>query len=155
MLLLIIGIAMSDPWVGAGDQKDVRQVLKAKGLPTFFAKSIDARGDLLVCEGLELFDPATKNAAEKLRGRVLLYCEPWDGLWLWAAHSDLKMRRATPLLGLEGPGMKVKVGDVVPTRTKEPSKLVNPAEVSAVVVGKGGTVVRTTKVTVRELRWKD
>jgi hypothetical protein len=152
-VLFFILLAVSASWVQAQEHKDLRQLLKAKGPPAFTAKSIEARGNLLVCQDLELFDPDGKNATEKLRGRVLLICEPWDALWLWAAHIDLRMRRATPFLGQEGAGKTCN--EVAAAKMKASSKLLKPAKVFAAVVGKTGAVMRTTEVTVHELQCKD
>jgi hypothetical protein len=152
-LLFLVLLSASVSQLAAQDQKDVGQLLKAKGPPTFTARSIEARGNLLVCEGFELFDPAKKNAAGKLPGRVLLFCEPWDALWLWAAHTDQKMQSAAPLLGLEGPGKKFT--DLAPAKPNAPSKLTMPARVFTAVVGKTGVVFRTAEIAVHELQCKD
>jgi hypothetical protein len=148
VLLFVLLSAASASGVWAQDKTDVKNLLKVKGPPTFTARSIDARGNLLVCDGLELFDAGAEKAAQKLRGRVLLFCDPWDGLWLGAASTGLTMSRATPLLGLEGPGGKF-------LKTNKPSQLLMPAKVFAAVVDDMGMVVRTAEITVHELRCQD
>lgn len=152
-LMFVMLSAACAPYVSAEDNKDVKNLLEVKGSPAFTATSIDTRGNLLICDGLELFDDRSEMAAQKLRGRVLLFCESWDGLWLWAANTDLKMRRATPFLGLERPGGKF--ADAMPAKRIEVTKLIMPAKVSAAVVDERGMVLRTSEISVHQLRCKD
>jgi hypothetical protein len=153
-LLFLAIVAGSAAGVARAQEKDdLSRLLNDKGPPAFTAKSIDVRGNVLVCDGLELRDLERQKATEKLRGRVLLFCESWDALWFWAAHTDQKMRRATPLLGLEGPGKKFT--DVVPPKAKGPTELLKPAKMFAAVVDQAGKVVCTIEITVHKLQDKD
>lgn len=138
--------------VSAQEKQDLKQLLKEKGPPAFTAIAADCRGHLLVCQGLEVFDPTKRKEAETLHGRVVLYCQPWDGLWLWAATVGLQMRQATPLLGEEKPGGKFS--KELPSKKAQSCKLLKPARVWVGYIDKQGIVRLTFEVMVDELASK-
>jgi len=131
----------------------VNDFFEHKGPPQFTAKLMESYGNLLVCRELNPFDADKGKAAKKLRGFVLLYCEPWDGIWLWLASTEAKMRIQTPLLGYEGPG--VKFLDAVPPKNIRSTKLLKPARVFAAYIDERGRVSRTAEITVHKLQCND
>jgi len=138
--------------VSAQGKQGLSQLLKRKGYPAFTATSVDVRGHLMACRGLELFDPNAKPI-DALPGRVVLYCDVCDSVWLWAAMADLHMKRAAPTAGRETPGAKLP--DIVQRKLAEPSKLANPARVWLGYIDKDGVERLTVEITVDELASKD
>jgi hypothetical protein len=135
-------------------QEDVTDLLKRKGLPQLTARSVDVRGNLLICHRLEGFDPDEGKEPTKLRGLVLLYCDPWQSLALFVARMDAKIRRAAPLMGYEGPG--AKFSDFVPASGESLKyPLVKPAQVLAIYVNERGKVDHSTEITFQAVQCKD
>jgi hypothetical protein len=151
--LLAIAIACAPRQSSAQEVKDIQGLRKAKGMPVFVARSTEARGNLIVCKGLELVEPAEDQSDKKFRGRVLFYCDPWDALWLWVAHSDQQMHRAVPFLGLEKPG--AKLADLPPPKLPGPAELLRPARLFMATVDEKGRIVRTANIVVHKLQAND
>src|SRR4051794_10319187 len=105
-LIFIVLLLVAPVCLVALNRTEVGHLFKTKGPPMFVARSISFREGLLECDGLAMPDVEERKSTEKLRGHVLLFCEPWDGLWLSTALIDSDMRRAMPFMGLEGPGKK-------------------------------------------------
>jgi len=133
--------------------QDVKDLVRRKGLPAFTAKAVDIRGHLLAYRGLDVFDCCKEKTEDALHGQVLLYCKPWDGLWLWSALPGLKMRQATPFLGRERPGAKFL--NEIAVKNAEPVKLIESARVWLVYVDEQGIIRLTTEMTVSELASKE
>lgn len=137
----------------AQEPKDLASLRKVKGLPAFIARSVETQGDKIVCKSLEMVEPGKNPTDERLHGRVLLYCDAWDALWLWAAHSNWKMNRAAPFMGLEKPGGKI--ADLPPPKSTGPVELLRPSRVFLATIDDQGRIVRITKIVVHKLENAD
>lgn len=155
--LLVIAFAVTPCWSSSQEQpKDITSLLKAKGMPVFVARSAETRGNLIVCKGFELVESGKDQkdqSDKKLRGRVLMYCDSWDGLWLWVAHSNQQMNRAAPFMGLEKSG--AKLADLAPPKSLGPAEFLRPARMFMATVDEMGTIVRTATIVVHRFQDND
>jgi hypothetical protein len=149
IVALAILLAASASCASGQEKRDLKHILKQRGQPSFTARSVHCEGHLLACHKLDVFVPGEGKSPDTLRGKVLLYCKPWDGLWLWAAHVGQDMARAAPFVGRERPG--AKVWQELPVKAPPPTPLPKPARVWIAYIDKQGIARLTVEVTVSEL----
>jgi len=152
---------------GTSNPRTVDEVLTEHGLPLYAAKEVrvearrwtlwagfwPTRAGRLVTAEFHLID--TKEQARKLSGEVLVYCsEPAEmrgcGDLLLGAHwLGIKMARAAPSVGNEGPNAKFSASVLTPRLFPLPLK--NPMKVTLVFVDKQGHVRHTERHDIIEL----
>ena len=115
----------------------------------FYAKSARIVGHRLEIHGADFADPGRKVGDP--RTRVLIYCELDKVAFLIGAKFNSDMRRATPMLGHEGPGVTAE--DAAAKAQFAIDYLPRPIQVVLVFVSERGSVHQTWKAHIIGVRF--
>jgi hypothetical protein len=149
LLALTIACISGVPSPNVGDVIDLS---KDKMNPAFSARSIEIRGNTLICELLEPFDAGKVKEAEKTHSRVLIFCGPWDAFSLSTGIVSVDLQRGAPGVGQERPG--VKFLQTPPAIKNGPVALLKPARLIVVVIDERAKVILKTETIAQELQMK-
>jgi hypothetical protein len=148
VLVLCLAVLSLAVVAAPAPRRDAADELRSWGQPAFSARSARIDGNRLTVAGLKPF--AARGSIRGLRDTTLIYCDPHDGLILWAAQFGADMKRATPFLGREQPGAKLLEMPCPETPLLE--QLMRPVRLRLAVIDGGGRVRRKQTATVSTLR---
>jgi hypothetical protein len=155
--MMTFAIALLAGWIcpnalGSGNALTTAAGLaKRGGPPAFTAVSVNVRHHRLLASGLDAVDADAD--ARRLTGCVWIYCDAWDVLRLWVAKTDWEMKRATPLLGHEGPGKALaKAAAEGAKAARDPIPLGVPVRLVLVFVDGRGAIARIRVVQIAQLQ---